>query len=361
MKISCEEVISSRKVRNAKCKDKHDVVEEEAPKILEKMSEIIYRKGKNIPEFTLNTEIIIFASGDIISNENETDMEDLVETSSIVQEKDFNFCLRNEYEDDSYLHDRRMEQKYSLPHNFFVVGQINPVRREIILNYLLQFCNFLQISTEILHLSVTIFDRFLQKAEEIPEELLKLSVVATIRIALKLGHVQIDLPETSDIVLLTGDDYPPWKILAMEKKICHVLEFNLLYPTPYSFLRRFDDLIRMSELQRNLAMYLLEINILNYKTFTIKPSLQVAAACCFSVAFFRNETVTNIWTTEMEYITFYSIRTINSIIQKMINGLIVMGKSGLKSTVCKKYSQQKYFFISTFEEIYDIDLLKKFL
>ncbi|XP_044746558.1 G2/mitotic-specific cyclin-B1-like [Coccinella septempunctata] len=322
-------------------------------------------KIEDLPKFTQEERITIFAREFEMDNNYENISNSGIRRSTqeieLFKQPHYDMlCYSDEYVDDNYVFEREMEHKYFLKEDFLKDHSITLELREGTLNYLLHICNYVGVPAEILHLSVAIFDRFLQEKRNTPVQFLNLLAIGSLRIALKVEHRQSDLPFTSELGLLTDREYSSTQILSIEKKICSVLEFNVVFPSPVSFLHRCNRLVRMTILEHTLAMYLIEIFFLNYRTCTIKPSLQGAAAYCLSRALLKNEEdLDKIWTAEMEY-TSYTLSTLRPVIRLLVHSLLIIGNAGTRSILYKKYAQPEYFLISTFQQLKEPAILSRF-
>lgn len=268
----------------------------------------------------------------------------------------------SEYGEDVYYNDLQMEKKFPLRNNFLHSHSVTPYQRENTLKYILNACNIWELPLEVLYLSVSIFDRFLQTVTEIPEDCLKILATGVLRIALKIEHRQSELPSTSEFVQIGGEIHNNYRTLAIEKKICSVMEFNFSYPYSISFFRRLSKIASLSILEYYLGLYLLEISLFNLKTCTVYPSKQAAAACCLALRVFKVEAdFREIWTSDLVEMTGYSLRELIPVINDLVHGLLVIAAIGPQSELYQKYARMDNYMISSFQQIREPHILSSHL
>lgn len=77
---------------------------------------------------------------------------------------------------------------------------------------------------------------------------------------------------------ITDNAYEQKDLLDLEYELLRTLEFNVTTPSSYRFLARFAKVQGAAEDAFNLAWYLIELPLIEYKMLKYKPSLISAAA-----------------------------------------------------------------------------------
>jgi G2/mitotic-specific cyclin-B, other len=77
----------------------------------------------------------------------------------------------------------------------------------------------------------------------------------------------------SELVYITENTYTEKEVLVMEKKMLETLNFDLVVPSPYSFLNRFCIVSSANKVLFRMAHYLLELSLLEVEMLKYAPSL----------------------------------------------------------------------------------------
>lgn len=91
-------------------------------------------------------------------------------------------------------------------------------------------------------------------------------------------YEEIYAPEVRDFVYITDKAYSKEDILKMEQHILSTLEFNITTPSTYRFLERFAKVISSDTPMFNLARYLIELPLIEYRMLKYTPSNIAASA-----------------------------------------------------------------------------------
>lgn len=91
-------------------------------------------------------------------------------------------------------------------------------------------------------------------------------------------YEEIYAPEVKDFVYITDKAYTKEEILAMEQSILSTLEFNITSPSAYRFLERFSKIANADATLFNLARYLIELPLIEYRMLKYCPSNLAASA-----------------------------------------------------------------------------------
>jgi hypothetical protein len=91
-------------------------------------------------------------------------------------------------------------------------------------------------------------------------------------------YEEIYAPEVRDFVYITDKAYTKEEILKMESAILTTLDFNITTPSSYRFLERFSKVGDLDSRQLNLARYLIELPLIEYRMLKYTPSVLSACA-----------------------------------------------------------------------------------
>jgi G2/mitotic-specific cyclin-B, other len=93
-------------------------------------------------------------------------------------------------------------------------------------------------------------------------------------------YEEIYAPEVRDFVYITDKAYTKEEILTMECSILTTLDFNITTPSTFRFLERFAKLASSDGALFNLASYLAELPLIEYRMLKYCPS-NIAASSLF--------------------------------------------------------------------------------
>jgi hypothetical protein len=91
-------------------------------------------------------------------------------------------------------------------------------------------------------------------------------------------YEEIYPPIVKDFVYITDNAYSKDEILAMEKKMLTVLDFNIQINSAFRFLERYAKVSKSDSFIMNLSRYLIELSLVNYKMLRYSNSNLAASA-----------------------------------------------------------------------------------
>jgi cyclin B len=147
--------------------------------------------------------------------------------------------------------------------------------RAILIDWLIEVHLKFKLLPETLFLTINLIDRYLEK-NIIPRTKLQLVGVTSMLISSK--YEEIYAPEVRDFVYITDKAYTKEEILAMEQAILATLDFNVTSPSSYRFLERFSKIVKADDPLFNLARYLIELPLIEYRMLKYSPSNLAASA-----------------------------------------------------------------------------------
>lgn len=151
--------------------------------------------------------------------------------------------------------------------------------RSVLMDWLIQVHHRFSLLPETLFLCVNYIDRFLSSKIV---SLGKLQLVGATAIFVAAKYEEINCPSVGEIVYMVDGGYTVDEILKAERFMLNMLQFELGWPGPMSFLRRISKADDYDLETRTLAKYFLEVTIMDERFVGIPPSYIAAGAHCLS-------------------------------------------------------------------------------
>lgn len=211
-----------------------------------------------------------------------TEEESIVTKSQKIQiewqdldEEDFNDPLMvSEYVVEIFEYLAKLEIK-TLPSHDYLMKQpyLTSNMRDQLVDWMCEVHLKFRLLPETLFVSINLLDRFLSREVV---QVNRLQLLGTGCLFISSKYEEIYSPTVGNFSNESGSSTED--ILAAEKFILQVLEFDLSYPNPMNFLRRISKADDYDIQTRTIGKYLLEISIMESKFIGIKPSLCAAGA-----------------------------------------------------------------------------------
>ncbi len=151
--------------------------------------------------------------------------------------------------------------------------------RSVLMDWLIQVHHRFSLLPETLFLCVNYIDRFLSCKIV---SLGKLQLVGATAIFVAAKYEEINCPSVNEIVYMVDNGYTVDEILKAERFMLSMLQFELGWPGPMSFLRRISKADDYDLETRTLAKYFLEVTIMDERFVGSPPSYVAAGAHCFA-------------------------------------------------------------------------------
>jgi len=135
---------------------------------------------------------------------------------------------------------------------------------------------------ETLFLTVNIVDRFLSVKVV---SLGKLQLVGAAALLIAAKYEEINCPSVQEIVYMVDSGYTVDEIVKAERFMLSMLQFELGWPGPMSFLRRISKADDYELETRTLAKYFLEVTVMDHRFVSCPASYLAAGAHCISRLF----------------------------------------------------------------------------
>ena len=215
-----------------------------------------------------------------------------------------NVLLAPGFSNDIYVYLNHLEEKFKVKTNFLQSQQqMNPKMRARLVDWIVAVHHKFKLLPETLYLAIAIMDRFLEKASTVCKDKVQLVGVTAFFIACK--YEEIYPPEITDFIKVC-DAYNKNDILKMEKTVLKTLNFQLCYPLPLHFLRRFSKAAHADQEIHTLAKYLMELGLVEYECSSWKPSLLAAASLYLTLHILAEDSKKKTqWTDTLKFYTTY--------------------------------------------------------
>jgi len=156
---------------------------------------------------------------------------------------------------------------------------ISAKMRSILIDWLIEVHMKYRLSQESLHLTVNLIDRYLTITPVVRKRLQLIGVTAMF-IASKFEDVKP--PELHEMVYITDNAYKKEDILLMECAMLTSLGFKVVVPTAAHFFEPLQNANGCDSVHRQVALYLLEMGLLDMRILKYTPSHVVAAVLLLS-------------------------------------------------------------------------------
>merc|ERR1719225_1007218 len=269
-----------------------------------------------------------------------------------------------EYVGDIFAYLRELECKYPIREGYLSEQKvIIPKMRAVLTDWLVEVHQQFTLLQETLFLSVAILDRYMQlQAANITRKKLQLVGVTSMFIAAK--YEEMYAPEIGDFVYITDNAYSESQIREQEVEIIKHLNFCLERPLPLHFLRRFSKVAQVDTTIHNLAKYLMELAIVEYKFCHVPPSKLAAAALAISMMAYETDpsnTLQRLWSSTLTHYSFYSLNSIAELVQELADHLLKVSRSKESNRIMavrKKYSDKKFVRVSISPEVVGFNVVR---
>lgn len=242
-------------------------------------------------------------------------------------------------------------------HYMDIQTEIQWSMRSVLMDWLVQVHHRFGLLPETLFLTVNYIDRFLSVKVV---SLNKLQLVGATAIFLAAKYEEINCPSVQEIVYMVDSGYTVEEILKAERFMLSMLQFELGWPGPMSFLRRISKADDYDLETRTLAKYFLEVTIMDERFVSSPPSYLAAGAHCLARLMLNKGDWVSEPTPERSFMAnemqsaahiHYSGYTLSQL-KPLVMMIFDCCQDGRKhhGAVFEKYSSPKYKKASTFVE-----------
>ncbi|OQD90625.1 hypothetical protein PENANT_c001G06803 [Penicillium antarcticum] len=223
------------------------------------------------PKMNAMTRRQMFLAKEIV--ESQLTEEDIIEDR-------YDTTMVAEYNEEIFLHLRNKEiDMLPLPDYMANQSEIQWSMRSVLMDWLVQVHQRFNLLPETLYLTVNYIDRFLSHKIV---SLGKLQLVGATAIFIAAKFEEITAPSVQEIVYMVDGGYTVDEILKAERFMLTILDFDLGWPGPMSFLRRISKADEYDLETRTVAKYFLELTIMDERFVCTPPSFVAAGAHCLA-------------------------------------------------------------------------------
>ena len=230
------------------------------------------------------------------------------------------------------------EEKY-LPDPNYMAKQkdINHRMRAILIDWLIDVHLKYKMVPQTMYIAVNLIDRFLSMNETTR---VKLQLVGVTSMFISSKYEEIYPPELKDFVYITDNAYVKSQVLDMESKMLGSLNFDITFPTQWSFLQIFRKKFDLEQKTFNYAWFLMELSLINYKMLKFKMSQIAASAILIAI-----KTLNYNNKADFEKNTGYSEDSLQECV-KEINNFNIYNSTHSLQAIRRKFSSKKFDEVS---------------
>ncbi|KAG9395219.1 Cyclin B [Carpediemonas membranifera] len=238
----------------------------------------------------------------------------------------------------AYLRQREKKPEYRVPSDFLdLQPEIDSEMRAVVVDWMSEVHTKFKLANESIFLAVNILDRFLTR-KQVAKDRLQLLGITSLLLASKFEESYTPSVRSFGRV---AKDFSSRQILAMERMLLQVTEFNLSDPTSLTFLRRFAKVAELTNRDKYLAFYLAELANANAKMVNFLPSEIAAGALFLTQKIVR---APEVWTGTIEAYSKYSaedLKDVTLFLKRCVYG------AKQHQGIVGKYSVSRYYKVST--------------
>lgn len=147
--------------------------------------------------------------------------------------------------------------------------------RSVLVDWVVQVHQRFNLLPETLFLTINYIDRFLSRRRV---SLSRFQLVGAVALFIAAKFEEINCPTVREVAYMADNAYSVEDFLKAERFMIDVLEFDMGWPGPMSFLRRTSKADDYDYETRTLAKYFLEITIMDSRFVALQPSWLAAGA-----------------------------------------------------------------------------------
>ena len=213
--------------------------------------------------------------------------------------------------------------------------------RAVLIDWVIQVLQRFSLLPETLFLTVNYIDRFLSCKIV---SLAKLQLVGATALFVAAKYEEVNCPTIQEIIYMVDGGYSVDELLKAERFMLSMLQFELGWPGPMSFLRRISKADDYDLETRTLAKYFLEITIMDERMVGCAPSFTASAAHCMA----RMMLGKGDWSLPHAHFSGYTYVQISTLLQVILECFENPRKH--HSAVFDKYADKRYKRASSYVE-----------
>ncbi|KAL1592762.1 B-type cyclin [Paraconiothyrium brasiliense] len=261
-------------------------------------------------------------------------------TQDDIEDEQWDTSMVAEYGDEIFEYMHSLEERMKPNAQYMdLQAEIQWSMRSVLMDWLVQVHNRFTLLPETLFLAVNYVDRFLS-AKVV--SLGKLQLVGATALFLAAKYEEINCPSVQEIVYMVDGAYTIDEVLKAERFMLSMLQFELGWPGPMSFLRRVSKADDYDVETRTLAKYFLEITIMDERFVGCTPSFLAAGAHCLARFMLKKGD----WSQAHVHYSGYTLHQLRSLLSVMVECCENPQKH--HAAVYDKYTDKRYKRASIF-------------
>lgn len=265
---------------------------------------------------------------------------DATRTPEDIEDEQWDTSMVAEYGDEIFDYMRDLETRMRPnPRYMDQQTEIQWSMRGVLMDWVVQVHQRFNLLPETLFLTANYIDRFLSVKIV---SLGKLQLVGATAIFVAAKYEEVNCPTIAEIIYMVDNGYTADELLKAERFMLSMLQFEMGWPGPMSFLRRISKADDYDLETRTLAKYFLEVTIMDERFVGCKPSFLAAGAHCMARLMLRKGT----WGKAHVYYSNYTYRQLHRVLKGIHSCCITAQKH--HNAVFDKYTDKRYKRASTF-------------
>lgn len=197
-----------------------------------------------------------------------------------MEDEQWDTSMVAEYGDEIFGYMKNLEQRMAPnPRYMDQQQEIQWSMRAVLIDWVVQVHQRFSLLPETLFLTINYIDRFLSCKIV---SLAKLQLVGATALFVAAKYEEVNCPTIQEIIYMVDGGYSVEELLKAERFMLSMLQFELGWPGPMSFLRRISKADDYDLETRTLAKYFLEITIMDERMVGCAPSFTAAGAHCMA-------------------------------------------------------------------------------
>lgn len=263
-------------------------------------------------------------------------------TAEDVEDEAWDTSMVAEYGDEIFAYMKNLEQRMAPnPRYMDQQQEIQWSMRAVLIDWVVQVHQRFSLLPETLFLTVNYIDRFLSCKIV---SLAKLQLVGATALFVAAKYEEVNCPTIQEIIYMVDNGYSADELLKAERFMLSMLQFELGWPGPMSFLRRISKADDYDLETRTLAKYFLEITVMDERMVGCSPSFTAAAAHCMA----RLMLGKGDWSLPHVHFSGYTYAQLRQLLQTMLECCEAPRKH--HTAVFEKYADKRFKRASTYVE-----------
>ncbi|KAK3070226.1 B-type cyclin [Teratosphaeriaceae sp. CCFEE 6253] len=265
---------------------------------------------------------------------------DSTRTAEDIEDEQWDTSMVAEYSDDIFGYMRELETRMAPnPRYMDQQTEIQWSMRAVLMDWVIQVHQRFNLLPETLFLTVNYIDRFLSCKIV---SLGKLQLVGATAIFVAAKYEEVQCPTIAEIIYMVDGGYNADELLKAERFMLSMLQFELGWPGPMSFLRRISKADDYDLETRTLAKYFLEVTVMDERFVGCTPSFLAAGAHCMARMMLRKGD----WSPAHVFYSNYTYSQLKQLLATVLECCEEPQKH--HSAVFDKYMDKRYKRASTF-------------